>query len=147
MTAYLFTMFTETFKPAVETWWLRKDSFQNSIVNWQCFPGGASGKESTCHCSRSLIPGLGRSPEGGRGNRLQYSCLENYIRQRSLVVYRVTKSQDNMKRFSTIAELTTQLRALRGRWTMKFNVFMPANSIHFAAHVSRSNFNLILFII
>ena len=24
-----------------------------------------------------LIPGLGRSPEGGRGNPLQYSCLEN----------------------------------------------------------------------
>ena len=24
-----------------------------------------------------LIPGLGRSPEGGCGNPLQYSCLEN----------------------------------------------------------------------
>ena len=24
-----------------------------------------------------LIPGLGRSPGGGRGNLLQYSCLEN----------------------------------------------------------------------
>ena len=23
------------------------------------------------------IPGLGRSPRGGHGNRLQYSCLEN----------------------------------------------------------------------
>ena len=23
------------------------------------------------------IPGLGRSPRGGCGNRLQYSCLEN----------------------------------------------------------------------
>ena len=23
------------------------------------------------------IPGSGRSPEGGRGNTLQYSCLEN----------------------------------------------------------------------
>ena len=26
-----------------------------------------------------LIPGLGRFPEGGNGNRLQYSCLENPI--------------------------------------------------------------------
>ena len=26
-----------------------------------------------------LIPGLRRSPEGGNGNPLQYSCLENYI--------------------------------------------------------------------
>ena len=24
-----------------------------------------------------LIPGLGRSPRGGNGNQLQYSCLEN----------------------------------------------------------------------
>ena len=24
-----------------------------------------------------LIPGWGRSPGGGQGNRLQYSCLEN----------------------------------------------------------------------
>ena len=24
-----------------------------------------------------LIPGLGSSPGGGHGNRLQYSCLEN----------------------------------------------------------------------
>ena len=26
---------------------------------------------------RGLIPGSGRSPGGGRGNTLQYSCLEN----------------------------------------------------------------------
>ena len=26
---------------------------------------------------KSLIPGLGRSPGGGHGNLLQYSCLEN----------------------------------------------------------------------
>ena len=32
------------------------------------------------------IPGLGRSPGGGNGNPLQYSCLENHG-QRSLVGY------------------------------------------------------------
>ena len=26
---------------------------------------------------RGLIPGSGRSPEGGHGNSFQYSCLEN----------------------------------------------------------------------
>ena len=26
-----------------------------------------------------LIPGLGRSPGGGHGNPLQYSCLENLM--------------------------------------------------------------------
>ena len=31
-----------------------------------------------------LIPGLGRSPEGGHGNPLQYSCWENPHGQRSL---------------------------------------------------------------
>ena len=33
------------------------------------------------------IPGLGRSPGGGHGNTLQYSCLEDLDRQRSLVGY------------------------------------------------------------
>ena len=34
-----------------------------------------------------LIPGLGRSPGGGYGNPLQYSCLKNPHGQRSLVGY------------------------------------------------------------
>ena len=34
-----------------------------------------------------LIPELGRSPEGGHGNPLQYSCLENPHGQRSLMSY------------------------------------------------------------
>ena len=33
------------------------------------------------------IPGSGRSPGGGCGNPLQYSCLENLCGQRSLVAY------------------------------------------------------------
>ena len=33
------------------------------------------------------IPGLGKSPGGGHGNPLQYSCLENPCGQRSLVGY------------------------------------------------------------
>ena len=34
-----------------------------------------------------LSPGLGRSPGGGHGNPLEYSCLENPHGQRSLVGY------------------------------------------------------------
>ena len=34
-----------------------------------------------------LIPGLGRSPGGGHGNSLQYSCLENPMDNRSLAGY------------------------------------------------------------
>ena len=52
------------------------------------FPGGTSGKESTCNPGdirdTGLIPGLGRYPGEGHGNPLQYSCLENSHRQRSL---------------------------------------------------------------
>ena len=33
------------------------------------------------------VPGLGRSPGGGHGNPLQYSCLENLHGQRSLAGY------------------------------------------------------------
>ena len=49
------------------------------------FPDGSDGKESACNtvdpCS---IPGLGRSPGGGHGNPLQYSCLEKPHGQRIL---------------------------------------------------------------
>ena len=41
------------------------------------YPGGLEGKESTCNTGDpGLIPGSGRSPGGGNGNPLQYSCLE-----------------------------------------------------------------------
>ena len=40
--------------------------------------GSSDGKESACNAGDlGLIPGLGRSPGGGHGNPLQYSCLEN----------------------------------------------------------------------
>ena len=42
------------------------------------FPCGSAGKESTCNAGDlDSIPGLGRSPEGGHGNPIKYSCLEN----------------------------------------------------------------------
>ena len=37
------------------------------------------------------IPKLGRSPGGGHGNPLRYSCLENPM-ERGATVHRVTKS-------------------------------------------------------
>ena len=50
------------------------------------FPWWLSGKESTCNAEDpGSILGLGRSPGGGYGNPLQYSCLENPQGQRSLV--------------------------------------------------------------
>ena len=43
----------------------------------------------------SLIPGLGRSPGGGHGNPLQYSCLVNSMERGAwqATVHGVAKSQ------------------------------------------------------
>ena len=52
------------------------------------FPGGSDGKESACNLGDfGSILGLGRSPGGGHGNPLQFSCLENPHGQRSPVGY------------------------------------------------------------
>ena len=45
-------------------------------------PGSTSGKEPALHYARGArdtgsVSGLGRSPGGGNGNPLQYSCLES----------------------------------------------------------------------
>ena len=42
-----------------------------------------------------MIPGLGRSPGGGNGNSLRYSCLENPMDSgaQQVTVHGVTKSQ------------------------------------------------------
>jgi len=48
------------------------------------------------------VPGLGRCPEGGLGNPLQYSCLENPTREVWwATVHRVTKSQTQLMQLST----------------------------------------------
>ena len=42
------------------------------------FTGGSDSKESACNAEDlGSIPGLGRLPEEGHGNPLQYTCLEN----------------------------------------------------------------------
>ena len=55
---------------------------------YQESPGGSDSKESSCNMGDlGLIPGLGRSPGGGHGNPLLYSCLENLQGQRGLAGY------------------------------------------------------------
>ena len=45
------------------------------------FPDGSTDKESVCNAGDAgdagSNPGLRRSPGGGNGNLLQYSCLKN----------------------------------------------------------------------
>ena len=66
------------------------------------FPGGTSGKESAGNAGElrnmGSIPELGRSPGGGHGNPLQYSCLENSVDRGAwwATVHRVTNSQTQL---------------------------------------------------
>ena len=72
------------------------------------FPGGLAGEESTCNPGDAgSIPGSGRSPGGGRGNLLQYSCLENPMDRgaRQATVHGVAKSPTRLKRLSRHANL------------------------------------------
>ena len=80
------------------------------ILNFSCFnvikdfPGGSAGKESAGNVGDlDLISGLGRSPGGGHGNPLQYSCLENPSEQRSLAGYSPWghKESDTTERLSS----------------------------------------------
>ena len=67
--------------------WLSDWAHKGNFEEWG-FPGGSDDKESTCNVGDLVsIPELGRSPGGGYGNPLQYSCLENPHGQRSLVAY------------------------------------------------------------
>ena len=59
------------------------------------FPGGSDGKESACSAEDPvLISGLGRSPGGGHGYPLQYSCLGSPMDRGAwqAMVQRVTES-------------------------------------------------------
>ena len=63
------------------------------------FPDGSAVKEVACNAedvgNEGLIPGWGRSPGGGNGNLLQYSCLENSMNREAYwaIVQGAAKSQ------------------------------------------------------
>ena len=62
------------------------------------FPGTWDSKESACNAGDvGSIPGWGRSPGEGKGNQLQYSCLENSTDKDVwwATVHGVTKESDN----------------------------------------------------
>ena len=52
----------------------------------------------------SRIPGSGRSPGGGNGNPLQYSCLENPMHQGAwwATVHQVAKSRTRLSDFTSL---------------------------------------------
>ena len=53
--------------------------------------------ESACNAGDlGLIPGSGRFPEGGHGNPLQCSCLENSLDRVAWRAHRAAKSQTRL---------------------------------------------------
>ena len=67
------------------------------------FPSGSDDKEPTCNAEDpGSVPGLGKPPGEGRGNPLQYSCLENPMDRGAwrATVQGVAKSQTQLKRLS-----------------------------------------------
>ena len=81
--------------PAMQETWVQSLGWEDSLEKGQAthsstigLPCGSAGKESACNAGdMGSIPELRRSPGGGNGNPLQYSCLENPQGQSSLVGY------------------------------------------------------------
>ena len=73
-------------------------SIQRVLVVWG-FPGSTVVKNLSTNAGdtrdQGLIPGSGRSPRGGHGNPLQYSCLEQPLDRRAwlAIVQGVAKNQ------------------------------------------------------
>ena len=101
----------ESVCPARFDSWIRKIPWRRDRLPtpvFMGFPGGSNGKESACSVGDlGSIPGFGRSPGGGHGDQLQYSCLENLHGQRGLVGYSPWghKESDTSERLSTHTEI------------------------------------------
>ena len=82
--------------------WVRKICWRSDRLPtpaFLSFPCGSAGEESTCNVGDpGSIPGLGRSPGGGHGNLLQYSCLENPMDRGAwwAIAHGVEKSQTRL---------------------------------------------------
>ena len=73
------------------------------------FLPSSDGKASACDAGEpGSIPGLGRSPGEGKGNSLQYSCLENSMDGGAwwATVHGVAKSQTRLSNFATAHGVT-----------------------------------------
>ena len=94
-------LFEKTFLLSIELSWPLYHRVCHRASPW------FSGKKSACNAGSPgdtcSSPGLGRSPGGGNGNPLQYSCLKNPMDRGAwwATVHRVSKSQTQLKQLST----------------------------------------------
>ena len=81
-------------------------------------PGNSDSKESACNAGDlDSIPELRRSPGGGHGNPLQYSCLGNPMDRGAwrAAVHGVTKESDTTGQIST-AHSTQHMESKKKRY-------------------------------
>ena len=90
----------------------------------KCIPGGSEGKVSAYNAGDpGSIPGSGRSPGEGNGNRLQFSCLENPMDRGAwqATVPGVAKSQTQLSDFMFTFTLKHKITSLLNR-LLRFNI-------------------------
>ena len=76
------------------------------------------------------IPRSDRSPKGGKGNPLQYSCLENPMDRGAwpAMLHRVIKSWTRLKRLSMHAQLRTQIQKNLKKKKMILEKYQPSRT-------------------
>ena len=99
-------------------------AFFYSPKAYEGFPGGSVVKNLPANAGYlSSIPGSGRSPEGGNGNPLQYSCLENPMDRGAwrAPVHAIKKSRTRLSDYTTTAKHTspTEISWLAGGHTAR----------------------------
>ena len=106
-------------------------------------PGGASSERTSRPMQENTgdvgsIPGLGRSPGGGQGNLLHFSCLENPMDRGVRVgdgvptVQRVAQSWARLKRLSTAVIMKTEGKMLHA--TPRMNLTHSRTKLEAAEH-------------
>ena len=94
------------------------------LTSFQGFPGGSVVKNLPANAGDTgSIPELGRSPGGGNGTPLQYSCLGNPMGRGTwqMTVHGVTKSQTWL---SNSTATTVHFQSMTG-WGLLLQVLVP----------------------
>ena len=75
--------------------------------------------------------GLGRSPAGGHGKPLQYSCLDNSVDRGAwwATIHRVAKSQTPLKRLSMHARTLTGQGNFKAKWASFICLYFPRKQL------------------
>ena len=111
------------------------------VVIYQGFPGSSVVKSPPAYRGDTgSIPGLQRSPGGGNGNPLWYSCLENFMDRRAwpATVHGVAKNQIQLSMHTCSILLTQYLSAYK-------RLYSPHTHVFIFIHIVSVSFSLFAF--